>query len=204
MDKLSCRENCFLDIVGREKIIPKKTNIFVESDNLTKVYYIKNGIVKIYKITEQGDEKIVDISTVGEFLGLTLALNNVNEYMLNATTITECKFIEISTEDIKRGMDDYNCLKESCTKFAFSKTMQFQSQIAHSLDSNENILNVLNDLHKKFGYIKDNKKVIDMPINKSDLANLIGIRRETLSRKLAKMKEEKILDYNKNKFFLEA
>ena len=43
-----------------------------------------------------------------------------------------------------------------------------------------------------------------MPINKSELANLIGIRRETLSRKLTKMKEDKILDYNKNKFYLEV
>ncbi len=70
-------------------------------------------------------------------------------------------------------------------------------QILSKLSIREKIIAYLSALSKV-----QNSKTVTVPINREDMAIYIGANRTALSRELAKMKDEKIIDYYKNTFRL--
>jgi CRP/FNR family transcriptional regulator len=67
-----------------------------------------------------------------------------------------------------------------------------------NINLEEKILSSLELLANKFGVVKENFVELELPFTKNDLANLIGVRRETLSRKLSEMKKNNIIEVTKN------
>ena len=65
-------------------------------------------------------------------------------------------------------------------------------------DPSKIILSVLKHLSTKFGYYKSGDTFINLPINKTELANMCGLRRETLSRKITQLKMDGVIEVNKN------
>ncbi len=59
---------------------------------------------------------------------------------------------------------------------------------------------IVNYLVESYGI--NNKKSFLVPYNREELANYFSVDRSSLSRELAKMKEEGLIDFNKNKFTL--
>jgi len=69
---------------------------------------------------------------------------------------------------------------------------------ASNIDAKEKILGTLQLLAKKYGKIKDDFIEMELPFSKTELARIVGIRRETLSRKLSEMQKNNIVHINKN------
>jgi CRP/FNR family transcriptional regulator len=63
-------------------------------------------------------------------------------------------------------------------------------------------MNTLKILFEKFGYRIGEKQILDLPFSKTVLANIIGIRRETLSRTITSLEQEDILKNDKNRYLL--
>ena len=61
----------------------------------------------------------------------------------------------------------------------------------------EKIINYLIEL-----YGINNDKIFLIPYNREELANYFSVDRSSLSRELAKMKDEGLIDFKKNKFIL--
>jgi len=66
-----------------------------------------------------------------------------------------------------------------------------------SKTTHDKILKYFGDLYRK-----TNKTIIEIPLNKTDLADFLVVERSVLSRELSKMKKEGILDFDKNTFKL--
>lgn len=181
--------------------VKKDEIIFSEIDKLEYVYYVLDGVVKVIKYTEEGKEKIIDILGKDDFLAVTLMMENKKVYGLSGIAINDCKLLKISVKNMFEALENPDILKQYMD-FSFKKTLHFKNYIALSIDSDERVLLVLKELYGRFGSIENGDKVINLPISKSDLANFIGLRRETLSRKLSALKKEGIIDIDKNKIYL--
>jgi len=179
--------------------------IFIEGDPINYVYIIQNGLVKVSKIFPSGEERILDILGPGDFLALVSVLKGDEEYIAQATTLNKVELKRLTKADTQKAYKANNQFKDMCLSCAMTRTNLFQSQLFNSTnyDTEDKILNVLIYLSKKFGSIENGRHIINLPFSKTTLANIIGIRRETLSRKLSKMQDENVLSIEKNKYIFD-
>ena len=68
--------------------------------------------------------------------------------------------------------------------------------LAQNLATNDidaRIAFLLKNLCDKYGEISNNDIIINLPLTREDMANYVGVTRETISRKLKKFEEENII-----------
>lgn len=194
-----CKKCIFIesDITHHYK---KGAIIFSEGEDVNKIFSIKEGIVKVTKLYPNGEERLVDVLNNGDFLALLTVVKDSDEYMVSATALTDIiltsSSLSYAKEQYKTNIDFMN----TCMKCASNRLSIFQRQLFDfsGQDVKDNIMNLLNYLYKKFGYTKNNDKYLKLPITKMDLANMLGLRRETLSRKLKELHEEGIITLQQN------
>lgn len=194
---------CIFDLNQDVKREYKKNDIiFLEGDEVNKVYRIKSGIVKLEKIYENGEAKIIDLVTTDDYLALLTVLKDIEEYPVSAVCLTDVVLSPIDRFDAEDAYQDNLHFKEQCLQCAAHRIGIFQDHtfLSSNTEIEDRVIHTLTHLSKKFG--KRSREIIEvtLPISKTELANMIGLRRETLSRKLSKMVENGVLSIEKNKY----
>lgn len=174
--------------------------IFMEGALLTHVYRISEGLVKVNRIHPSGDEKIFDILGPEDYIALLAVLQGKKEYIASAIALTNIIVTKISYDNVVQAYQSNNMFQASCLKCAVTRSTMFQDKLFHTtnIDTEEKILATLQILASKFGTIEQNVVIMTLPFTKTVLANIVGIRRETLSRKLSEMQQNNIIQVHKN------
>lgn len=178
-----------LSKVAIRKNFRKEEIIFKEGDPAKSLYFIINGLVKIFKISEEGKEHIIHIFGNGEvFAEVALVENQVYPAWAMALTDTEIAIFE-------RGKI-LKLLREN-PEIALGVISLCIRRLRELLSSIENLR--AKDVRKRlmlFLWEKSERgknEVVDIGIAKKDLAILLGMTPETFSRVLKKFKEEGII-----------
>lgn len=179
--------------------------LFREGDPLTHVWRIRNGLVKITKLHVSGDEKVFDILGEGDYLALIALLQGQPHYIATAETLTPTTLVQIERDAVNGAYESNPLFQKTCLQCAVTRTNMFQRQLFHisNVDTEEKILSVLQLLAKRFGIEHDGRIVLELPFNKTILAGIVGIRRETLSRNLSAMQDKRILRVEKNTYIFD-
>ena len=181
-------------ILRAKHIDYKKNDIIInENDKLDSIIIIREGKIKLNKYDLQGKEYIFDILIKGDSIGEELFFEEMN-YPYNCIAVEDvkiCKFSKSSFIDLIK--------KEPETALDIMKNLNRKLII-----SNENlsILHENNALKKVAMFlIYRSKRLEDKEIHLSidDIAAIINLRRETVSRKISELQEEKIVERVGNK-----
>lgn len=196
----TCTECIYKETKHTIKEYNKNEYIFFEEDPIKEIYFIKEGIVLLTKLHSNGEEKVMDVLRDGDFIALLLFLQMKENYLVTAKAVTEVTLEVIQRKDALHNYKENAAFKEVCMQCATHRLGNFQTQLFSSsnVDPEEKVIQILTHLYNKFGYMKNNKHFVKLPITKQELANMIGLRRETLSRKLSKLKKDNIIDVKKN------
>ncbi|MDD3712922.1 MAG: Crp/Fnr family transcriptional regulator [Candidatus Izemoplasmatales bacterium] len=198
-------KNCHYDYLEGEIIREKENNIlFFADDKLDYIYQINEGYVKMVRYLENGDEKIIGILGPGDYLALLAVLQKKTTYLATAITLTKTTLKKIPEDQIWNAYQKNPDFRDRCLTCAVTRSNLFQNFLVQSanLDVKERVMNTLKILFEKFGYRIGEKQVLDLPFSKTVLANIIGIRRETLSRTITSLEQENILKNDKNRYLL--
>lgn len=181
-----------------EKIVHKnfKKNeiIFLEGGTAKTLYFINEGKIKLYKYTKDGKEQIMHILSEGDFFG-ELNLLKESKYGFNAKAIEDCKICTLTNDNFKEILLGKPEISIKILEVMGERLSRIEN-LAQNLATNDidaRITYLLLDLSQKYGKEKYNNINIDLPINREDMANYIGITRETVSRKLKKFEEEGLI-----------
>ena len=179
--------------------------IFFEGSPLSYVYRIKEGFVKINRIHPNGDEKTFDILGPGDYVALLAVLQGKDIYIATAIALTKVVAIKIEVDDVLKAYQSNDRFQSICLRCAVTRSTMFQDKLFQTanIDTEDKILSTLQLLARKFGKMNQGRMEIELPFSKTELANIIGIRRETLSRKLSKMQKAHIIQIDKNKYILD-
>ena len=181
-----------------EKMNHKKLNkndvIFLEGEKAKTLYFLNVGKIKIYKYTKDGKEQILHILSEGDFFG-ELNLLKESKYRFNAKAIEESKICTLSKENFKEIL---LYKPEIAIKILeiMGERLSALENLAQNLATNDidaRIAFLLKNLCDKYGEISNNDIIINLPLTREDMANYVGVTRETISRKLKKFEEENII-----------
>lgn len=159
-------------------------------------FYIKSGVVKMYNITQSGEEKIVGYESSGGVIPLEWVFGRspVSSYYYD--TFTDCELYRVSKAEILEAIN-------SDPKIALSMLDRFVSMYIgsnihlHALEQSKarhKLLYIFQYLVLRFGKkVRGNNYEIDLRLTHQDIANLIGSTRETASSEIGKLIKDKVI-----------
>lgn len=170
-----------------------RTIISHPNDTQSSVFYIKSGFLRVFRISEQGEELTLTILKPKDFFPLTYGMTNstsVNSYYLETITPLEIWKVRIDqfVSFVKSEPDVYYELTERIlvrfdsvlTKMEYLVFNNAYTKVAATLIS----------CARKFGQINGDYVLLSVPLTHKDIATLIGITRETTSLEMKKLEKQ--------------
>ena len=187
------------DSINRRKY-SKNEMIFFEGDRPNKLFLINSGKVKIFKYNKEGKEQIIYILSEGDFIGdSNIFIKEPMKY--NAISIEETNICELTKKDFDTVIKNNPEIAFKILKTAYQRIDELQTLVQSLSTKNieSRIAGLLLSFIKDFGKPDKRGIIMELPLNREDLANYIGVTRETISRKLSLLQEEGILEVEGNK-----
>lgn len=174
----------------------KKEEVIFKQDALSSnIIYLQSGMVKLV-IEGPQRKQILKIKKAPGYLGLPTTMGDkINHYSAIAVVPTQACFIDLSVfkELLKLNPDfSYEIIVELCKNelAQFHRCVNLvQKQIFGRLANN--IIQFSEDLY--------NADEFDLPLNRNEFADLVCTSRETVSRMLTELAEEKVIQVNGKK-----
>lgn len=168
---------------------------------LKEIGLIVSGQVSVLKENVNGTQNIVTILNEGNTFGEVAAFNGTFTWPSTVSVQSQCTILFFNPKII------LNPCSRSCTfhKKLISNIIKLISKKATILNQKVEYLSIKSIRGKISKYIlskynKDKNLYINFSLNREELANFLNVTRPSLSRELCKMRNEKIIDFNRNSF----
>ena len=186
-------DNTELDLINANRSVARfrKGDIIVHEGSMTShIIYLKSGLVKEYTKNASEKEQILQIVKKSTYLGLpSLFGSRVNQYSYAALEDINVCYIDVNIfNDLvkQNGRVAYEILVSVC-RDSLNNFHRFMSQ------SQKKTYGRVADALLYFSDIIYESNSFEIPFSRRELADLIGISRESATRVLSKFMEDKIL-----------
>lgn len=168
-------------------------------------YSVKSGLVRAYDISSDGSEKPIAFKKPFETFPTAWLFKKAPAALYFYEAYTDVKLHVITREEfchhmqhdallMQKLLDDY--VTSSVAKSLRINALQYSKAA-------DKMLHILEYLMIMYGReLKGGKVVIDLPIIQQELANLLGITRETAVIQLSKLKQQGILSQSHRKIVI--
>ncbi len=178
--------------------------IYFPHQNRNKLYFAKDGFIKLGYIDEAGNEVIKEIIQKGEIFGqLTLEKNNDQDEFAQAykSDVSLCAF---TMEDFIRILQRK---PEMAIAFSFhlgNKLRKVENRLLNILnkDVKSRLAQLLLQLAKDKNAVVNNTAAIDKFLTHDDIAKLIGSSRQTVTTSLNQFEKENIIKITKKEILI--
>lgn len=169
--------------------------IFFEGDVSDKLYVINKGKIKIFKYTREGKEQILYLLSEGDFVG-DLSLFKKDEFKFNAEALEDSNICILTKDDFDGIIKETPEIALQILQVVYDRIVKLENliQSLSTKDIEARIAGLLLSFVKDFGIARGDVIELELPLSREDIANYIGVTRETISRKLGSMQEQGVID----------
>lgn len=173
--------------------------IFEEGTEPRRYYQIISGEVKMFNINNDGKEFTQGVFYEGNSFGEPPIFIK-EPYPSSAVAVKDSVIIKIAADDFMKILDEYPDLQKGFL-VEFARRIFNKSTTVRDITNNppeSRILSFLNVTKKKNG--NPNERLL-IPFTRQEIANLTGLRVETVIRTLIKMQEQKKVEIINHKLY---
>ena len=181
--------------------LPAKSIIFERGSAATHFYLLKSGQVKLYCLSEEGDEKVIEIIHPSEIFAEAIMFMPKRVYPVSAETI---KNSELYSFDMNQFREMVENSKETCFRLLASMARKLHSKI-----NDINNLTLHNATYRLVVYLLDQLpegatalSSIQLGSTKVVIASRLSIQPETLSRILLRLSKKGLIEVHGNEISL--
>ncbi len=177
--------------------------IFKTGDRPEFMYLIYEGQMKIFFNSIDGGEQIFYIYRDGDFVGgLNLLVEQPYQYIGEA--LTDCKVVAIPKHIFDKYFYESPVVLRSILVKSFERIRWAEDLIQRLATSNASMktAGLLLKLVKRIGVETDDGIKLELSMNREELGNYSGLRRETITRKLGEFKELGYIELIGNKIIM--
>ncbi len=195
-DLLSCMN-------AHSETFPKESFIFLAGNVPSGIGIMLTGKAKIIKEDIYGNLSVIDSLEAGDIFGEVFACAMIDEIPVTVEADTECEVLlmdyqkvitSCSTNCVFHSMLIKNMLKILAQKNMF---LNNKNDILTSRTTREKIMKFLENMAAQRDQLS-----FDIPFDRQELADFLGLNRSAMTREMLKMKEDGLIDFNKNHFKL--
>lgn len=158
---------------------------------------IKKGVIKAFNISANGEEQIVTFYIEGEIFPAPWVFGKAPSTIYFYEAVTDCELYFVPREDFRKFMNERSHVLQAVLDYyvTISTSMSIRISALEQPKAREKIMYTLYFLCQRYGELEKAKSKIRLQLTHQQLANLVGLTRETTATELNKLKRQKILDY---------
>lgn len=176
----------------------EKREIILRADEEPRgVCYLKKGYVRLYSVSEEGEDLTLIIFKPEDFFPIRWAINKITDpYYLEAMTTVEI---------LQAPREEFVLFLKANGDVFFELTTRILVRLGGLLQRMEylafgnayqKIASMLSICAERFGKKEINNIIIQVSLTHKDIANLVGLTRETASIEIKKLEKKGIIGYH--------
>lgn len=177
---------------GTIRRVEAKEHVFCEGDPRTHVFRIEEGAIALSKLLGDGRRQIIDFAYPGDYIGLGVLREHIFDAQATCATKVRC----MSAAALER-----DAAKDASLALKLYKAVSAELAAARSLlvsvgqrTAMERVATFLRDLCERNEQADDAAaSVVKLSMRRSDIADLLGLTIETVSRTITKLRTMRII-----------
>jgi len=178
------------DIVHHVHIEGKSTFIH-QGETAESVFSVTEGIVRLYKLLSDGRRQIIGFAMPGDFLGLALH----NRYGFSADAVDDVMLCRFDRREFDNLVSAKPHFLRRLHEFATHELVIAQEQMTliGRRSAEERVAAFLVAMRERWARIKGSSVTIQLPMQRIDMADYLGLTIETVSRTLTKLARDGVI-----------
>lgn len=191
--------------VGTRRSFTKKRTILFQGEVPRSAQIIESGIVKVYGITNGGEQRTITLLTPGDVFPMSWVFGKSKAAMYYYEAVTDCVVYAVDKDEYDRtlraNVDVRDAINNIYLSHYITSTMHIYAlEQSHAQDKLNYILQYL---VARFGVAQPNgMSKIELRLSHQDIAEMVGITRETTAVELHKFKRKRFIDYQKFTYYI--
>ncbi len=186
---LSEEERRELAAIGASSRLSSGDTLFYEGDPAGEVFTLTSGVLKLYKLLQDGRRQITGFLLPGDFLGLAFA----DRYICTAEAVTVATVCRFRRTAFLRLVHNHPQLEHNLLSRATSELAAAQEQmlLLGRKTAAERVASFLLKLETRLGGADGGR--LDLPMTRTDMADFLGLTIETVSRTLSQFRRRGLI-----------
>lgn len=179
----------------------KNTYLFSNGEPLKGIYFLAKGRVKFFRNNSKGKEQLVNMFIENDIFPHMAYYFHLKKYPATAYTIEDIEYLFIPIDNIEQLLQTSPTICMFFLNAMGKLVVDLHDRLEYKLlaTTNEQVAELLVRLSKRYGVEQEDGKVLLKVIfQQTDLANMLGIARETVSRIMNTFYAEQLVEKNEN------
>ena len=185
---LPLAERDTLEPLSRRVSLDRKENLFRQDEPAGSVYNVTAGALRLYRILPDGRRQVTGFAFPGDFLGLSL-LDRFNVSADALGPVTACRFDRRAFMELVRSQPSLMMHLHEITGHELSRAKDMMVLLGRRT-ADEKIAAFLMGLRARYAQIGWSAVTLELPMNRLDIADHLGLTIETVSRTLSRLDRE--------------
>lgn len=181
-----------VDALDRSRVsysLKKGESLFAEGENINGIFCVKEGACKITKLSSNGNQQVVKLSTAGELLGQRSMISE-EPAGLSAVAVNDMAVCFIPKEKVLEFFNRNNQFSMKMMKAICGDLKEANSHLVDMAQKSvkQRLAGTLLYLHDTFGTEQDDS--LKLKLSREELAGMIGTATESCIRLLSELQKE--------------
>lgn len=179
----------------KEKNYKKNQVVFHEGAPGRQLFLIRSGNVKVFKLSEDGREKILRVFGPGDFFA-ELPLLDGGKYPASAETLSPATLVCLSREDFLKILSGNPQILQKIHEIVGNRLRHFTNAVTDLTlkDASRRLAGFLLEKTEEYQILTSKEIRFPMELTHQEIASLIGTARETVSRTLRQFQKEGVIE----------
>ncbi|MDT9600886.1 cyclic nucleotide-binding domain-containing protein [Sphingosinicella rhizophila] len=189
---LDCGDLARMRTLGRTMRLKAGQPIFHEGDQATRVFTVTSGTLKLYKLLADGRRQITGFMFPGDFMGISVD----DEHAFTVEALDDAILCSFPRNRFDEFAGEHPQLERELYRLATHELAAAQRQMVllGRKTAVERLASFFITLLDRTGkMVEDGREYIDLPMSRSDVADYLGLTKETVSRVLALLKDQRLI-----------
>lgn len=173
------------------KLVPGQT-LFHEGDPATRVFTLTTGTLKLYKLLADGRRQVTGFLHPGDFLGISID----DEHAFSAEAVEQSQLCWFPRARFDDFVEDDAAMERELYRMAAHELAAAQQQfvLLGRKTASERIATFLLMLDEREARsARQEAGLVRLPMSRSDIADYLGLTKETVSRVISALKRDRII-----------
>lgn len=180
--------------VKRGRPIHRNDVVFQQGDKFQSIYAVRAGALKVYTMSQSGEEQVIGFYLPGEIFGLDAIDEGIHQCTaksLETSAICEIPYDQLQHLSLKIGNLQSQMYKLLSREIRHDQNLQL---LLSKMSAEERLSSFLLNLALRYQQRKLSPVAFRLPMSRADIGNYLGLAVETVSRAFTRMQQNEIIE----------
>ena len=165
--------------------------LFHEGDPATRVFTLTRGTLKLYKLLADGRRQVTGFLHPGDFLGISVD----DEHAFSAEALEDSQLCWFPRARFDDFIENQSAMERELYRVAAHELAAAQQQfvLLGRKTATERLASFLIILSERAEWSKAGGSVVRLPMSRADIADYLGLTKETVSRVISALKRDRVI-----------